>query len=87
MGRSFINRYQVGDYKCETRMNEGRKRNELPVQNTKTEGKKTFIYLLLLSYPLFRRGAEFVFRLRMKRAVVAASVLVQATRLTLVHSR
>ncbi len=68
-------------------MNEGRKRNELPVQNTENRGGKNIYYLLLISYPLFCCWAEFIFRLRLKHAEKHTSHIGErATRLGLVHS-
>ncbi len=49
-------------------MNDWRKRNEWPVQNTENRGGKNMYYLLLISYPLFCCWAEFIFRLRLKLA-------------------
>ncbi len=72
-------------------MNDWRKRNELPVQNTENRGGKNMYYLLLISYPLFCCWAEFIFRLRLKLAEKHAEkhtshIGERATRLGLVHS-
>ncbi len=68
-GQVVYNRYQVGDYKCETRMNEGRKRNELPVQNTENRGEKN-IYLLTFAQlsVISPRGLSLFSDSEMKRA-------------------
>lgn len=58
MGKSFINRYQVVVYKCKTRMNDGRKRNELPVKNTENREEKN-IYYLLCSVIRYSAGLSF----------------------------
>lgn len=56
MGKSFINRYQEVVYKCKTRMNDGRKRNELPVQNTENREEKNIYYLLFAQLSVILLG-------------------------------
>ncbi len=85
-GRSFINRYQVVDYKCKTRMNEGRNVTNYQFRTQKTEGKKHLFTYFCSVIRYFAAGLSLFSDSEMKRAEWLSSILARECDWLLVHS-